>query len=123
MGHFLFAVEETDFIDAVDEGGEAAVDAEDGAAGAGGGAVAGGRGRGTGGAGVLRGGARGGGGEDVVIAVEVAAAVAGEAGGDLAGGVEDFDFNVFVVGGLGGLRGLVDGVGYGAGGFEVGAGA
>ena len=58
------------------------------------------------------------------VAVEVAAAVAGKAGGDFAGRVHDFDFDVFVVGGLGGLSGLVDKVGgvvRGGGGFEVGA--
>lgn len=129
VGHFLFAVEEPDLVDAVDERRQATVHAEDGAAGARGGAAgAGARGAGAGGAGFEGGGGGGGGGDDGFGAVEVAASVAGEAGGDFAGGVEDFDLDVFVVGGLGGLGGLVDGVGgggggAGGGGVEVGAGA
>ena len=53
VGDFLFAIQETDFIHAVDERGETAMDTEDSAAGAGCATVTRARGAGAGGAGLL----------------------------------------------------------------------
>lgn len=82
VGDFLFAVQEADFVDGFDEGGQAAVDAEDGAAAVGERAVAVARCGGAGRAGFGRvvWGGRGGGGHALVF--EGAAPVAGEAGCD-----------------------------------------
>ena len=129
MGDFLLAVDEADLVDGVDEGGEAAVDAEDGAGGGRGvgGELGGGHLRVGGGGLVGRGSAlqrgrrlSGGGGRVVVRGGAETGGVGGFGEGEVvelaaegfvhyfAVGVEDFAFDVFVVSGEGRLGRIVE---------------